>query len=386
MKEDQVYKDRREKINELRDKNEKMTPRERALKAINFEEADRVTIDNWMVPEIKKRCMEYWGCENEEELLAFLGVDVRDNYGPSYVGQEFKKFDDDTVADLWGVRRRQVIYGKGTSHEGIFKEVSWSPLEHMTTVEEMEAYEGWPSPDWWDYSKMKEDCAYWHPQYFVLNKGDRLDRTAQLKPMMYLRGIQQTFIDLAQNPKIVEFIRDRVVNYFVEYNPKVFEAADGEVDMFMMGDDVGGQRGPLLSPDMWRRYFKDGFRTYVDIAHKYGLKVMYHTCGDVYALIPDFIECGLDMLQSLQPKATNMDIKRLKQEFGKDLSFQGGMDIQQVLPLGTPDDVRKMVKYAADNAKPGGGYFFGSAHNIQADTDMQNVAALFEAYHEYGVY
>ncbi len=386
MKEDQVYKDRREKINELRAKNEKMTPRERALKAINFEEADRVTIDNWMVPEIKKRCMEYWGCENEEDLLAFLGVDVRDNYGPSYVGQEFKEFDDGTVADLWGVRRRQVIYGKGTSHEGIFKEVSWSPLEHMTTVEEMEAYEGWPSPDWWDYSKMKEDCAYWHPQYFVLNKGDRLDRTAQLKPMMYLRGIQQTFVDLAQNPKIVEFIRDRVVNYFVEYNPKVFEAADGEVDMFMMGDDVGGQRGPLLSPEMWRRYFKDGFRTYVDIAHKYGLKVMYHTCGDVYALIPDFIDCGLDMLQSLQTQATNMDIKRLKQEFGKDLSFQGGMDIQQVLPLGTPDDVREMVKYAADNTKPGGGYFFGTAHNIQADTDMQNVVALFEAYHEYGVY
>jgi len=386
MKEDQVYKDRREKINELRAKTEKMTSRERALKAINFEEADRVTIDNWMVPEIKKRCMEYWGCENEEELLAFLGVDVRDNYGPSYVGQEFKKFDDGTVADLWGVRRRQVVYGKGTSHEGIFKEVAWSPLEHMTTVEEIEAYEGWPSPDWWDYSKMKAECAYWHPEYFVLNKGDRLDRTAQLKPMMYLRGIQQTFIDLAQNPKIVECIRDRVVNYFVEYNPKVFEAADGEVDMFMMGDDVGGQRGPLLSPDMWRRYFKDAFRTYCDIAHKYGLKVMYHSCGDVYALIPEFIDCGLDMLQSLQPQATNMDIKRLKQEFGKDLSFQGGMDIQQVLPLGTPDDVRKMVKYAADNAKAGGGFFFGTSHNIQADTDMQNVVALFEAYHEYGVY
>lgn len=386
MKEDQVYKDRRGKINELRAKNEKMTSRERALKAINLEEADRVTIDNWMVPEIKKRCIDYWGLENEEELLAFLGVDVRDNYGPSYVGQEFKKFDDGTVADLWGVRRREVVYGKGTSHEGVFKEVAWSPLEHMTTVEEIEAYDGWPSPDWWDYSKMKEECAYWHPEYFVLNKGDRLDRTAQLKPMMYLRGIQQTFVDLAQNPKIVECIRDHIVNYFVEYNPRVFEAGDGEIDMFMMGDDVGGQRGPLLSPEMWRRYFKDAFRTYCDIAHKYGLKVMYHTCGDVYALIPEFIECGLDMLQSLQPQATNMNIKRLKQEFGKDLSFQGGMDIQQVLPLGSPEDVREMVKYAAENAKSGGGYFFGTAHNIQADTRMENVVALFEAYHEYGVY
>ena len=386
MKEDKTYKDRRYRINELRAKNEKMTARQRTRKAINFEEADRIPIDNWMVPEIKKRCMEYWGCENEEELLEFLGVDVRDNYGASYVGQEFKKYDDGTVEDLWGVRRKVVTYGKGTSHEGTFKEVSWSPLEHMKTVEEINTYTRWPTPDWWDYSKVKQDCAKWHPQYFVLNKGDRLDRTAQLKPMMYMRGIQQTFIDLAANPKIVECIRDHIINYFVNYNPKVFEAGAEEMDMFMMGDDMGGQQGSLVGPDMWKRYFADGFRKYCDIAHKYGLKVMYHTCGDVYALIPLMIENGLDCLQSLQPTATNMDIKRLKKEFGKHLSFQGGMDIQQVLPLGTREDVKKMVKYAADNAKSGGGYIFGTSHNIQADTHIENVAALFEAYHEYGVY
>ena len=386
MKEDKTYKDRRYRINELRAKNEKMTARQRTRKAINFEEADRIPIDNWMVPEIKKRCMEYWGCENEEELLAFLGVDVRDNYGASYVGQEFKKYDDGTVEDLWGVRRKVVTYGKGTSHEGTFKEVSWSPLEHMKTVEEINTYTRWPTPDWWDYSKVKQDCAKWHPQYFVLNKGDRLDRTAQLKPMMYMRGIQQTFIDLAANPKIVECIRDHIINYFVNYNPKVFEAGAEEMDMFMMGDDMGGQQGSLVGPDMWKRYFADGFRKYCDIAHKYGLKVMYHTCGDVYALIPLMIENGLDCLQSVQPTATNMDIKRLKKEFGKHLSFQGGMDIQQVLPLGTREDVKKMVKYAADNAKSGGGYIFGTSHNIQADTAIENVAALFEAYHEYGVY
>jgi uroporphyrinogen decarboxylase len=149
---------------------------------------------------------------------------------------------------------------------------------------------------------------------------------------------------------------------------------------------MGGQRGPLISLDMWRRYFKDAFRKYCDIAHSFGIKVMYHTCGDVYALIPDFIENGLDCLQSCQPQATNMDIKRLKKEFGKHLSFQGGMDIQQVLPLGSVEDVRNMVKYAAENAKAGGGFIFGTAHNIQADTPMENVVALFEAYHEFGVY
>jgi len=204
--------------------------------------------------------------------------------------------------------------------------------------------------------------------------------------MMYLRGIQQIFVDMVMNPKIVETIRDHIISYFIEYNHQVFKAVDGEIDIFMMGDDIGAQTGPLLSLDMWRKFFKKGFKTYIDIAHQYGIPVMYHTCGDVRQFIPDFIECGLDILQSLQPKATNMDIKKLKQEFGRDITFQGGMDIQHVLPLGKPADVTAMAKYALDSAKQGGGYIICTAHNIQIDTPIENVVALFEAYHEYGKY
>lgn len=386
MKEEKIFQERRARISDLRAKQERMSCRERALMAVKHQEPDRVPIDNWMTPEVQKKTMEYFGCDSYEELLDFLGVDFRNNYGPSYVGQTFKKYEDGTVEDLWGVRRKIVIYGKGTAHEGTYSEVAESPLEKMKTVEEIEKYERWASPDWWDYSKVKEDCATFHPQYCVINVGDRLDRTAQLKPMMYLRGIQQAFMDLAMNPKIVEAIRDHIISYFVEYDHRVFKAAGGEIDIFMMGDDMGGQTGPLLSLDMWRRYFKKGFKTYIDIAHQYGIPVMYHTCGDVRRLIPDFIECGLDILQSLQPRATNMDIKELKREFGKDLTFQGGMDIQHTLPLGTPADVRAMVKYAMDHAKAGGGYIICTAHNIQIDTPIENVVALFEAYHEFGAY
>jgi uroporphyrinogen decarboxylase len=386
MRDDKIFQERRARINELRAKNERMTHRERALMAVKHQEPDRVPIDNWMVPEIQKKTMEYYGCDNYEELLQFLGVDFRNNYGPSYVGQDFKQYPDGTVEDLWGVRRKKVTYGKGTEHEGTYSEVAESPMERMTTLEEIENYPRWATPDWWDYSKVKEDCRHYHPEYCVINVGDRLDRTAQLKPMMYLRGIQQAFVDLAINPKIVEAIRGHVVNYFVEYNHRVFKAAGGEIDVFMMGDDVGGQTGPLLSLEMWRRYFKNGFKAFIDVAHQYGIPVMYHSCGDVKQFLPDFIECGLDILQSLQPRATNMDIKKLKQEFGKDISFQGGMDIQHTLPLGTPADVREMVRYAMESAKAGGGYIICTAHNIQVDTPIENVAALFEAYHEFGVY
>jgi uroporphyrinogen decarboxylase len=363
-----------------------MTCRERALAAIKHQEPDRVPIDNWMAPEIQKKMMEHFGCENSEEFLRFLGVDFRNNYGPSYVGQTFRKYRDGTVEDLWGVRRKTVTYGEGTDHEGTYSEVAESPLEAMKTVEEIEKYGRWASPDWWDYSSVHQDCEKFHPDYAVVNVGDRLDRTAQLKPMMYLRGMEQTLVDLIINPQIVECIRDHIINYFVEYNHRVFKAAKGAIDVFMMGDDVGMQTGPLLSLEMWRRYFKEGFKTYIDIAHQYGVPVMYHTCGDVKQFIPDFIECGLDILQSLQPHATNMDIKQLKKEFGKRISFQGGMDIQHILPLGTVEEVRQMVRYAMDSAKEGGGYIICTAHNIQVDTPIQNIVALFEAYHEFGGY
>ncbi len=386
MKEDKMFQERRARINELRAKNERMTCRERALMGVKHQEPDRVPIDNWMVPEIKNKTMEYFGCGSYDELLDFLGVDFRNNYGPSYAGQSFKKYPDGTVEDLWGVKRKTVVYGEGTAHQGSFSEVAESPLEKMKTVEEIDKYDHWASPDWWDYSKLKADCMAYHPDYCVINVGDRLDRTAQLKPIMYLRGIQQTFIDLAMNPKIIEAIRDHIIQYFIEYDHRVFKTAEGEIDVFMMGDDMGGQTGPLLSLDSWRKFFKKGFKTYVDIAHQYGIPVMYHTCGDVYKLIPDFIECGLDILQALQPRATNMDIKRLKQEFGKDLAFQGAMDIQQILPLGKPEDVKAMAKYALDSAKKGGGYIICTSHNIQIDTPIENVVALFEAYHEYGKY
>ncbi len=386
MKNDALYQERRAKINGLRAKHEKMSCRERALMAVHHKEADRVPIDNWMVPEIQKKSMEYFGCDDYPELLDFLGVDFRNNYGPSYVGQSFKKYPDGTVEDLWGVKRKTVVYGKGTSHQGSYSEVAESPLQKVKTFEEIAKYDHWASPDWWDYSKVKADCMVYHPKYCVINVGDRLDRTAQLKPMMYLRGIQQIFVDMVMNPKIVEYLRDKIIDYFVAYNHRVFTAVQGEIDIFMMGDDIGAQSGPLLSLDMWRKYFKKAFRTYIDIAHQYKIPVMYHTCGDVKQFIPDFIECGLDILQSLQPKATNMDIKKLKQEFGKDITFQGAMDIQYVLPLGKPADVKAMAKYALDSAKKGGGYIICTAHNIQVDTPIENVVALFEAYHEYGSY
>ena len=113
---------------------------------------------------------------------------------------------------------------------------------------------------------------------------------------------------------------------------------------------------------------------------------MHHTCGSVVDLIPDMVECGLDVLQSIQPEAADMSLAELKARFGQELCFHGGISIQRTMPFGTPDDVRREVKGIADTVKPDGGYIFCTAHNIQADTSVENVQALMKAYHEYGRY
>ncbi|NLJ56605.1 MAG: hypothetical protein GX334_06110 [Firmicutes bacterium] len=361
-----------------------MNSKERVMTAMNHQEPDKCPVDFWATEEIKDRLKEHWNIDSEEEMLQRVGCDVRIVRGPSYAGQEFKKFPDGSVADLWGVRRIVVEYGKDY-YKGSYKEVVESPLEKMTSLQEIENYEGWPSADWWDYSKVGEECAQFEGKC-IINVGDRLDRTAQLKPAMYLRGIQQIMEDMVFNPAIAEAIFERVAAYFLEYNSRVFPKYEGKIDIFMMGDDFGMQNQPLMSVEMWRKYFKKNFRKYIDLAHKYGFKVMHHTCGAVRPLIPDFIDCGLDILQSLQPMAKGMDLGELKREFGKDLAFQGGVCIQETLPRGTKEDVRNMVKKLMEAGKPGGGYMICSAHNIQPDTKLENVLALLDAYQEFRDY
>ena len=354
------------------------------MTALAHQEPDRVPVDFWATPEIKLAVQHHLGIESQDALLDFLGVDFRVAAMPRYIGPALKHHPDGVSEDIWGVRRKTVAFGAG-ARRGAYQELAQSPLECFTTVREIEAYPRWPSPDWWDYSEAAADCRRF-PDHCVITMGDRLDRTAQLKPAMYLRGVEQIMLDLALNPAIVDCLNEHITAYFLEFNRRVFEAAKGGIAIFMMGDDFGTQTGPMLSVDMWQRFYEPGFRKYIELAHRHGIKVMHHTCGSVRPLIPRFIAAGLDILQSLQPRAADMDLRELKREFGRDLTFQGGLDIQQTLPRGTPADVKHEVRERLDAAKSGGGYILCTAHNLQADTPVENIIALFEACHEYGAY
>lgn len=313
-------------------------------------------------------------------------VDLRYIDGPAYIGPPLRTFPSGIDEDIWGVRRQSVTVPTPGGCE-TYKEVALSPLATATTVEEINAYDHWPSADWFDYSEIVTQCEKLYDKgRIVVFVGDRLNRIAQLKPAMYLRGMEQILLDMYERPEFVEAIIANIRSFCRSYAERIFDAARGKIDIVLTGDDFGSQRGPLISPTMWEQFLGDGFADYVSLAKSRDLIVMHHTCGSVRPIIPMMIERGLDILQSLQPEAAQMAPKDLKAEFGDRLAFQGGLSIQKTLPFGTLDDVRNEVKDRAAALAPGGGYIFCTSHNIQADVPVENVEALLRAYHEHGRY
>ena len=354
-----------------------MNSRERTLRAIDRQAGDRIPIDFWASVATKAKLCAAFDL-SYEAFLDKHDVDLRYIPGPLYTGPPLRP-----RCDIWGVERRTIEVPVADGRES-YSEVARSPLAAAQTPEEVDDYPGWPSPDWLDYGVVEAQCDAIRAQgRAVVFMGDRMNRVAQLKPAMYLRGIEEIFIDLAARPEMAEAILGRIRAFYCAYLERILEAAKGKIDIVLTGDDFGAQNGLLVAPDMWRRCLRAGFAQYLDIVRAYGVKSMHHTCGSVVDIIPDMIDCGLDVLQSIQPEAENMALENVRSTFGNDIAFHGGISIQQTMPFGSPVTIRAEVKRIAHIVKPGGGYIFCTAHNIQADTPVENTMALLDAYHEF---
>jgi uroporphyrinogen decarboxylase len=357
--------------------------KQRVIKAIEHQIPDRIPVDFWAEKIIVSRLMRHLQLTGYEQLLKFLQIDTRYVEGTKYKGPELRVARDGTWKDIWGVVRKPVFFDENKQSKGQIQHVVLHPLAGAETVKDVEDYP-WPSPDWYDYTIDAETSGMQH--YAAVCGADRLNRTAQFKPAMYLRGIEQLLLDLTLNPKFVEALCERLTAYYLQYNERIFRKANGKIDIFFMGDDFGTQEGMFLSKAMWRKFFKPGFKRFIEQAHSYGIKVMHHTCGSVIELIPEFIECGLDILQSVQPRAKGMDFRKIKSEYGNDIALQGGIDIQDTMPFGTVDEVKAEVTRAIETLGRGGGYILCTSHNLQADTPLENILAMYATAREVGGY
>jgi len=363
-----------------------MDSRERTFLALNHEEPDRVPIDFWSSRCLDAKLEKALGTSREAFLDA-NDVDLRYIQGPRYIGPPLAADADGATIDIWGVRRRKVAVELADGGREVYSELKESPLAGAKTAKEIEAYGHWPSPDWFDYAPVADQCRRIREAGRVtVFVGDRMNRVAQLKPAMYLRGMDRILMDMALEPEIAAAILGRIRAFYLVYAERILEAAGGLLDIFLMGDDFGMQQGPLVSPQMWEAFLGDGFGAYAKLARDHGVKVMHHTCGSVAPLIGPMMERGLDILQSLQPEAGGMDLAGLKRDFGDGLAFHGGLSIQRTVPFGTPGDIRREVAERVRVLAPGGGYILCTSHNVQADAPIENVQALLEAYREEGTY
>lgn len=194
--------------------------------------------------------------------------------------------------------------------------------------------------------------------------------------------IDNFLFQLAENPKRIHKFLDKLTELHLKNMEKYLGAVGEYIDLIGFGDDLGMQTGPQMSPKMYREFFKPRHKILWNYAKKLcpHIKVSLHCCGGVYPLLPDLIEIGLDAINPVQFNCADMQIGRLKREFGRDLVlWGGGCDTQQLLPYGTPEQVKEQVKKHVDILAPGGGFVFQQVHNILADVPPENIMAMFEA-------
>jgi uroporphyrinogen decarboxylase len=186
---------------------------------------------------------------------------------------------------------------------------------------------------------------------------------------------------LAGEPLRAHRFLDQLVELHLTNLEKFLDSVGPYIDVINFGDDLGMQIGPQISPRMYREFFQPRHQFLWGVAKKKAkLKVMLHSCGDIYALMPHLIEAGLDIVNPVQTTCKGMDPLRLKKEYGKDMVFWGGgCNTRDVLSQGTPEQVRANVRANVKALSPGGGFVFQQIHNVMADVPPENVVAMLDA-------
>jgi len=347
---------------------ETMTPRERWLAVLTRQRPDRVPMDYWATAEATDKLCSYLNC-TFEEMLDRLHIDMPISVGARYVGPPPKEGED-----IWGIRRCNVDYGSGT-----YSEVVNAPLAKFKSVEEIEANYTWPKPDLFDYSHLPE---------VVKDNEHRPIRGGGSEPFLLykaLRGEEQAFIDLVENPDIVHYCLDKLFDLAYEDTLRIFETIPGQVMITYVAEDLGGQESLMYSPNQIREFLLPRMRRMAELTKQNGSFVFHHSDGAIRDIIPDLIQIvGIDVLNPVQWRCAGMDREGLKRDFGDKIVFHGGVDNQYTIPFGTVDEVRQEV---ADNLRilgAGGGYILAPCHNIQSVGPPENVVALYETGYELG--
>jgi len=344
---------------------------ERITRSMNFEEGDRVPIwdyiDNVAV-------LEHFA-PGELDLLAAnvkvyhgLGIDLCRGFGGSYAASRNGEHEADE---------------QGVVHGVISGQTRWAVRRAINSIEELKAYEPPPPPEMeavresWAPDMRSVQSAFAPSTMYVPGHGCGFHGTYD---MMGLQLFSYAVYDCpAQVERLIE------ANNAPGVQIASIAAAEQLCPLFFIGDDIAFKQRLMFSPDFMRRTFIRALRNMCEPLRNAGIKVIFHSDGDVTDMIDDMIEAGISGLNPIEPMA-GMDIGWLKRRYGKELILVGNVDCSQVLPLGTVEQVVEATKECLRQASPGGGHFVGSSSEITPSTPLENIFAFYQACHEYGRY
>jgi uroporphyrinogen decarboxylase len=369
---------------------EKVTSRERVLTALHHKTPDRVPIDfggtenSSIIKEGYDKLIQHIGFEPNK--IAFLDMMMRSVKVAEEIQEYFetdfrgvfpsrtlpiKWINDYTYIDQWGI--------KWIKKENIFyyEQVNY-PLAGDISIKDILHY-NWPNPDEIvineELNNMAKKMREETDKALVLSLPAPIIHTTQ-----YLRGFEDWYMDCAGNVKLLETLFDKVLEINMVIAEKILKQAAKHVDIIKMADDIGMQTGLQVSPDFFRKFIKPRFKKYTDLIRRFAPDTIIHihSCGSIEAILKDFIEIGINVINPVQVSAKNMDPKTLKSKYGNDLSFWGAIDTQSVLNRMNEAEVKKEVEKTIDILGEGGGYILSAVHNIQPDVPPENIVAMFE--------
>ena len=378
-----------------------MNGRERILEALNHREPDRIPFDlggtTWtgITNGAYQKFRQHLGLSREEpewadviqqivipsaEIMQLIDVDTRGLFPlTSHNRDVYSKLRD--AGERWEYHDEWGFTHHFPKQNGYWFSIVGHPMENLAPDDALVDTYNWPDPlDPERTAGLRERAIRFREEgKLVMIKG----LCAGIFEMQQrLRGVTNALID----PFLYPEFSDRLIGKLADLKIQFWEKALGEladvVDVVAEADDYGTQESQLVSPDHFRQYYKPHIariiKTIRDSAP--GAKVMFHSCGNIRPLLPDFIETGIDIINPVHVNAAGMEPYQLKKDFGSELVFWGGgVDTQKVLPEGSPSDVMDDVKRNIDALAPGGGFVFATVHNIQAEVPAANIAAMLKA-------
>jgi uroporphyrinogen decarboxylase len=380
------------------------TPRQRLLASIDHQEPDRVPIilgtsnTTGIKMPAYRRLKKFLGIAAEDRyiydwpelgtaalddvVLQRLHSDARgvlDRYPAAVYERNRKRPPHSPFIDDWGGGQKEIE--PGVWYPGIH------PMAEAKTVEDIEAY---PWPDMDDPSRVAH-LHHWAEGLRSQNHYAVIGAPWLLFPFERahaMQGMDRFLLNMADNPEFAEALLLKIASLCKTLMGHFLREAGDLIDIIKIGDDLGTQESLLISPKMYRKLLKPIHADFIAfIKERTKAKIFFHTDGDVFNLIDDFIEMGVDILNPIQTSAGKMsNLAELKNRFGDKLSFCGALDTHRILPLGTETEVRQEVKRVIEIMAPGGGYIVASVHTIMDDVPPENILAMVDAVQEFGKY